>query len=517
MPGYTISAELASDAVGSTWAAVGSAAEGSPDGQVVVLKILTLRDGAAMTDTLARAASLAHRLERVGTDHLVRQYDAIALADGRLALVLDQVSGSSLTHLLDDRGPLTPGETVTTLAPLFGALADLHEAGVVHGDLTPRSVQFTDDGRPLIGDLGVAQVSGRAAGEGGPTPGFVAPEVVDGAAPSASSDVYSLGALGWFCLTGAAPSAALTRPSMGASNLRAGDRLFGVLASCLSADPTARPAARAAAIEIFDAAPAESVVLTAMADPASEITRRIRATAASAPIPEPTSVGRHLRRPLAIGVVALLLAAAIGGGASWALGLSRVADHPVRVRPSAHPTSSTETARQAPEPTNTARSNAGPSGPSATTSPSATTGVRSRTLTVADVMTARNSPRAAPAQLLQALVDARALAYAARNPVLLDLVYAPGATKAAADRQNIGTAVDNGATYLGLAFVVKGAAFLDGTSDTARIRATIVTPAYETGQPDGRKVPQALETVGPSVFTLSLTRDGWRILGLTAP
>ena len=95
-----------------------------------------------------------------------------------------------------------------------------------------------------------------------------------------------------------------------------------------------------------------------------------------------------------------------------------------------------------------------------------------------DVVTARDSPRIAAAGLLQALVDARALAYAARNPVLLDLVYAPGATKAGADRANLATALENGATYLGLAFVVKDAAFLAGTSTTARIRATIVTPAY---------------------------------------
>jgi hypothetical protein len=115
------------------------------------------------------------------------------------------------------------------------------------------------------------------------------------------------------------------------------------------------------------------------------------------------------------------------------------------------------------------------------------------------------------------LVDARALAYAARNPVLLDLVYAPGAPKAGADRANLATALESGATYLGLAFVVKDAAFLDGTATAARILATIVTPGYQTGQPDGRKIPHAQESVGPSVFTLGLTRDGWRILALTAP
>ena len=60
-------------------------------------------------------------------------------------------------------------------------------------------------------------------------------------------------------------------------------------------------------------------------------------------------------------------------------------------------------------------------------------------------------------------------------------------------------------------------AFLDGASDTARIRATIFTPAYKTGQPDGRKIPHAQEILGPCIFSLRLTPDGWRVLALTAP
>ena len=134
-----------------------------------------------------------------------------------------------------------------------------------------------------------------------------------------------------------------------------------------------------------------------------------------------------------------------------------------------------------------------------------------------DVVTASSSPRVAAARLLQALVDARALAYVARNSVLLDLVYAPGATRAGVDRDNIATALANGGTYLGLSYVIKDVAFLNGTADVARIRATILTPAYQTGQPDGSKIPHAPEILGPCIFSLSLTPDGWRILGLTGP
>jgi hypothetical protein len=127
------------------------------------------------------------------------------------------------------------------------------------------------------------------------------------------------------------------------------------------------------------------------------------------------------------------------------------------------------------------------------------------------------TPQLAPARLLQALVDARALAYVARSAPLLDLVYASEAPKADVDRANIATALKNGGTYLGLSFVVRDVAFLTGTSETARIRATIVTPAYRTGQPDGRKISHPAETLGPCVFTVRLTPDGWRVLALSAP
>jgi eukaryotic-like serine/threonine-protein kinase len=501
VPGFTITGELCPDTTGSTWAAVRTL-----DDLHLALKIIPVPD---VTEGQALAAQMTAVLDRVGNQHLVRQHGSIALADGKLALVLDQVIGSSLDHLLGDRGHLTPGETVTTVAPLFAALADLHAAGVVHGDLTLGSVVFSVDGRPMISDLGVARLMGRTAQPAARTDGFVAPEVVGGAVPSSASDVYSMAALGWFCLLGVPPGPASTCPSLntlspGGLSPGTPTRLVEVLASCLSADPALRPSARAAAIEVFDAAPPESVVLTSAADPAAEITRRIRSTAASAtvlPSQSSPSISKRLRRLSVVGAIALLVAVTIGAGTIWLRGRSPEAVHPVAVH-------------QVVVQPNSVRSTSAGLAPAATVPPVAPA---TAPYGVTDVVTARDSPRLAAAGLLQALVDARALAYAARNPVLLDLVYAPGATKAGADRANLATALENGATYLGLAFVVKDAAFLAGTSTTARIRATIVTPAYKTGQPDGRKVPHLQEKVGPSVFTLSLTRDGWRILALTAP
>jgi eukaryotic-like serine/threonine-protein kinase len=447
---------------------------------------------ADISEACRRATDLIVALNGIHNEHLVRQHDAIALANGTLALVLDEVLGGSLANVLGARGPLGPGETITTVAPLFGAIADLHAIGIVHGNLGPEKILYSDDGRPQLGGLGSAYLRGRRAVPGGGPSGFVAPELAEGGDPSPASDVYAMAAIGWFCLTGAPPGSAAACPTLSSVQAEGLPKLVQVLTSCLGSNPAARPSARVIAAEVFDASSAEPVRLGSGSDPASEITRRIRQVAVSAPAEALSATGNRSRHALVFGAVALVVAMALGGGATWVLRLRPVAAAQMAViRPTARP-SKTPAAKGAPfaQPVRSSRG-------------------------VPDVMTAPDSPRTGALALLQALVDARALAYVARDPALLDLVYAPGAVKAVNDRANIATAFRNGATYLGLEFVVKDVAFLDATSDVARIRATIVTLGYQTGQPDGRKVAHQPEVVGPSVFTVKLAADGWRILSMT--
>jgi len=146
VPGYSLLEPIGSGATGRVWRARREA-----DALLVALKIVDVPDG-----DVSSAMREAAVLSRVRHRHLIHLYDVLALpgADGRsasIALAVQLAGGGSLAQVLSGRGHLTPGELVTVVAPLAGALADLHRAGVVHGDLSPGNVLFLSDGMPMFG------------------------------------------------------------------------------------------------------------------------------------------------------------------------------------------------------------------------------------------------------------------------------------------------------------------------------------------------------------------------------
>ena len=99
------------------------------------------------------------------------------------------------------------------LAPVARALAGLHAPGRGARRRPPGNVLLERTGRPLLADLGVASLAGDVPGQLYGTEGFVAPEVLDRGVVTTASDVYAVGALAWWCVTGSAPApVALRRP-----------------------------------------------------------------------------------------------------------------------------------------------------------------------------------------------------------------------------------------------------------------------------------------------------------------
>ena len=154
---------------------------------------------------LAGEFALLRRLDIPG---LVRAHDlARDESSGAPFLVEDFVDGASASDVVLGAGAERAEYLVRILAEVTTTLAAMHEASFVHGDLKPEHVRESRDGRVFLLDLGAAVRSSHARVEAAAlTPAYAAPELLAGERPSARSDLYALGALGWALARGEPPA-----------------------------------------------------------------------------------------------------------------------------------------------------------------------------------------------------------------------------------------------------------------------------------------------------------------------
>jgi beta-lactam-binding protein with PASTA domain len=131
--------------------------------------------------------------------------------DGPYAfLVMEYVAGRTLRALLEERGRLTAGQSLSVLQPIASALDAAHSRGLVHRDVKPENVLLGDDGRVLVADFGLAraiEVNALTATTGlllG-TVAYISPEQVRSGRADPRSDVYAAGIVLFEMLTGVAP------------------------------------------------------------------------------------------------------------------------------------------------------------------------------------------------------------------------------------------------------------------------------------------------------------------------
>lgn len=153
---------------------------------------------AALLKAVRAAAALAH-------PNVVTAYDANELHD-RFYLVLEFVDGPDLAALVAQRGPLPYDEACELVRQAASGLQHAHEKGIVHGDIKPNNLMVArpTPGAPLavkLADFGVPK--GPASANG-----FAAPEQLNPAARRSDhrADLYSLGTVLFFLLTGRAPN-----------------------------------------------------------------------------------------------------------------------------------------------------------------------------------------------------------------------------------------------------------------------------------------------------------------------
>jgi serine/threonine protein kinase len=196
-----------------------------------------------------------------------------AADDDKVLFTMDVVRGGSLAHLIGDYGPLPPHYVGVLLDQLLSGLAAVHAEGVVHRDIKPANVllEATGTGRPHVrlSDFGIAMRKGEprltdtnyVMG----TPGYFAPEQMMGEEPDFPTDLFAVGLMALYLLTGAKPDAdALVRRFTDHGTPTAPEEvpkpLWQVIAGLLQPDPclrfrtaTGARKALAAAVELMEA------------------------------------------------------------------------------------------------------------------------------------------------------------------------------------------------------------------------------------------------------------------------
>jgi eukaryotic-like serine/threonine-protein kinase len=181
-------------------------------------------------DRLLRAARAAGRLDHPG---LVAAYDVVTEGDVD-HVVTELVDAPSLADRVTTGGPLDERTAAAMARQLAATLHAAHSAGVVHGDVNPRSILLPPDGQVRLAGAGVAEAVDplRTIRD----PAFLAPELREGGPATPESDLWALGAALHVALLGRPPSDDVTGS--------VGGTLGGVLAGLLRRAPQDRPTAR---------------------------------------------------------------------------------------------------------------------------------------------------------------------------------------------------------------------------------------------------------------------------------
>lgn len=308
----------------------------------VALKVLpfSLSHDEEFVERFQREARTAAKLEHPNIIPIYR----VGKTGNIIYFAMKYLRGKSLADVIREQGKLTPDEIRELLKQCASALGYASHHGIVHRDIKPDNIMYSDRGVAVVTDFGIAKAAtgtkltgtGMAIG----TPYYMSPEQARAQKVDGRSDLYSLGVVAYQCLTGSVPfdgedsfsigykhiMEELQEPELGSPDERV---MFEIIRRMMAKDPADRyqdadqvvAALEGREIEATAPSPAPSVAdaATVLAAAAPGVPTKGPAALSTPTTPMPQSLvpggqEKKKRSGVLVGVTALLVVGGLGGG-----------------------------------------------------------------------------------------------------------------------------------------------------------------------------------------------------------
>lgn len=158
-------------------------------------------------------------------------------------VVLHYIEGRSFKETYWNN-PASEEETISIIFPILNAIDYMHSMNIIHRDIKPENI-LMENNAPILIDFGTAKSGYKEAETVIGTPGWAAPEQLNGSAPSPQSDIYSIGTLLFYLMTGKEPKPYLLKDgglSIDPTSLngKISEKMADVIKKCLDRNPSER-------------------------------------------------------------------------------------------------------------------------------------------------------------------------------------------------------------------------------------------------------------------------------------
>jgi serine/threonine-protein kinase len=264
---YRISGRLGAGGMGEVWRA-----EHRMLARPAAIKLIRPEalgvDEANRRTVIRRFEREARSTAALRSKHTIELYDFGVTEEGAFYYVMELLDGLSLKDLVAKFGPVPAGRAVHVLRQVCHSLGEAHSRGMIHRDIKPANIFACRLGPDVdfvkVLDFGLVKAS-EAEGPGATeltaegvvagTPAFMAPEMAAGPAVDSRADIYALGCVGYWLLTGQPVFEADTPlttvlqhvqatpvPPSSRTEIEIPPTLEELILTCLEKDPASRPA-----------------------------------------------------------------------------------------------------------------------------------------------------------------------------------------------------------------------------------------------------------------------------------